>query len=86
MAAPKPRIAKLPITAQGDEGFSIAGLRQKATRFYLKAELGGMTGLIALLIGKQPADTSVCVVQGGAPEFLRSEGPPLLRWPIWKLK
>ena len=86
VAAPKPSIVKLAITAQGDEGFTIAGLRHKATRFVVKVELGGITGMIAPLIGKQPADTNVWVVQGGAPAFLRSEGPLFLGGPVWKLE
>jgi hypothetical protein len=60
--------------------------RHKATRFVVKLELGGITGIIAPMIGKQPANADVWVVQGGAPAFVRSEEPLFLGGPIWKLK
>ena len=51
---PKPRIVQLVFSPQGEEPFSIAGSRRKAMRFTVKIELGGVTGVVAPLIGKQP--------------------------------
>ena len=48
---------------------------RKAVRFNVKVELGGLVGLIAPLLGKQPHDTSVWILGGEAPGFVRSEGP-----------
>ncbi|MGI9072284.1 MAG: hypothetical protein ACR2JB_13445 [Bryobacteraceae bacterium] len=77
---------KLSITPQGEETFSVAGAHHKATRFRVKAELGGIAGMIAPLVGKQPADTDVWVVGGEPPAFVKSEGPRYLGGPIWSIE
>src|SRR6266542_935528 len=48
---PKPRLVKLSIVPRGDDGFSVVGAQYKATLFVVKVELGGITGLIAPLVG-----------------------------------
>jgi hypothetical protein len=42
-AAPKPRLVHLVITPNGEETFSVAGARHKATLFRVKVEIGGIT-------------------------------------------
>jgi hypothetical protein len=85
-ATPKPRLVKLSITPQGEETFSVAGAHHKATRFRVKVEIGGIAGMIAPLVGKQPADTDVWVAGGEAPAFVKSEGPLYLGGPIWSIE
>ncbi len=85
-ATPKPRLVKLSIEPKGEETFSIAGTHHKSTRFRAKIELGGLAGVIAPMIGKQPADVDVWVVGGGAPAFVKSEGPLYLGGPIWRIE
>jgi len=81
--APKPRLVKLSIRPQGEETFSVANARRQAIRFAVKVELGGITGIIAPLVGKQPADTMVWISTGEVPAFVKSEGPLYLGGPIW---
>jgi hypothetical protein len=57
----------------------------KAVRFNVKVELGGLVGLIAPLLGKQPHDTSVWILGGEAPGFVRSEGPMYQGGPPWRI-
>jgi hypothetical protein len=85
-ATPKPRLVKLSIVPQGEETFWVAGAGVKAVRFTIKAELGGITGLIAPLLGKQPADINVWVAGGEAPTFVKLEGPLYLGGPIWRIQ
>jgi hypothetical protein len=85
-ATPKARLIRLSIAPQGEETFLIAGSRRKATRFVVKAELGGITGIIAPLLGKQPEDTLVWLVGGQAPVFVKSEGPLYVGGPIWRIE
>ncbi len=85
-ATPKPRLVKLAITAAGEEPFSIGGSSRKATRYVVKVELGGVAGLLAPLIGEQPPDSSVWVLDGDAPAFLKSEGPLYAGGPIWRIQ
>ncbi|HWR54465.1 MAG TPA: hypothetical protein VN428_25380 [Bryobacteraceae bacterium] len=83
-ATPKPRLVKLSIQRQGDAGFSVAGSPYRATIFVVKVELGGITGIIASLIGKKPADTRVWVVGGGAPAFVKAEQSLYPSGPVWR--
>src|SRR5207253_919886 len=80
-ATPKPRAVKLAIAPRGEETFLVAGSHRKATRFVVKVELGGITGIIAPLLGKKPVDTDVWVAGGEAPAFVKSEGPLYLGAP-----
>jgi hypothetical protein len=85
-ATPKPRLIRLSIAPQGEETFRVAGSRRKATRFVVKTELGGITGIIAPILGKQPEDTLVWIVSGEAPAFVKSEGPLYVGGPIWSIE
>jgi len=85
-ATPKPRLVKLLITPAGNEPFSVGRASYKATRFNVKVEIGGLAGLIAPLLGKQPLDTSVWIVGGDAPGFVRSEGQFYQGGPIWRIE
>jgi hypothetical protein len=91
-ATPKPRLVKLKVTEAGADPFSVAGWARRATHYVLKVEIGGVSGLLAPLVGKQPPDSHVWVLEGGAPAFVRSEAPlfmggPLVRTdlssPVW---
>jgi hypothetical protein len=85
-ATPKPRVVKLSIKPDGEEGFSIVGSHYKAVRFTIKVELGGIAGMIAPMVGKQPVDTHVWVVGGEAPAFVKSEGPLFGTGPVWRIE
>ena len=83
---PKPRIVKLAMSAEGEESFTTGATSRKAKRYLVKVEIGGLTGLVAPLLGKQPADTHVWILDGEAPVFIKSEGPLYLGGPIWRIE
>jgi hypothetical protein len=85
-ATPRPRLVKLVITRAGDESFSAGTASHRAARFNVKIEIGGLAGLIAPLIGKQPHETSVWILGGEAPAFVKSEGPFYQGGPIWRIE
>jgi hypothetical protein len=85
-ATPKPRLVKLAISNAGEEPFATGLIARKATHYVVKVEIGGVSGLIAPLVGKQPPDSHVWILQGDAPAFVKSEGPLFLGGPIWRIE
>jgi hypothetical protein len=85
-ATPKPRVVKLAISPLGDEPFSVAGSSRKAMHYVVKVELGGLTGVVAPLLNKQPPDIHVWILEGEAPAFVKSEGPLYVGGPIWRVE
>ena len=83
---PKPRLVKLAILPQGEEPFTIGSFHHKAMHYVVKVEIGGITGFLARLMGKQPADTHVWVLGGEAPAFVKAEGPLYVGGPIWRIQ
>jgi hypothetical protein len=84
--AEKPRLIHLLVSGDGEDSLTIAGIRHKATNFRIKIELGGVTGLVAPVVGKQPSDIHVWVLGGEAPAFVREEGQFYERGPVWRIE
>ena len=83
-ATPKPRLVKILITPAGEDPLSI-GSPRKATHYVLKIEIGGLAGVVAPLVGKQPEDTHVWILGGEAPAFVRMQGQLYQDGPIWRI-
>jgi hypothetical protein len=86
VATPEPRLVKFVITPAGTASFNAGGGRHKAVRFNVKVELGGLLGLVAPVIGKQPHDMSVWILGGEAPGFVKAEGPMFQGGPLWRIE
>jgi hypothetical protein len=85
-ATPKPRLVKLKIAAAGADSFSTAGTARKATHYVLKVDIGGVAGVVAPLIGKQPPDSHVWILEGEAPAFVKSEAALFMGGPLWRME
>ena len=85
-ATPKPRVVRLVVSPAGEDRFSIGGSPRAATHYVVRIEIGGLTGVLASLLGKKPPDTSVWILHGEAPAFIRSEGPLYFGGPIWTIE
>jgi hypothetical protein len=85
-ATPKPRLVKLAISSTGQESFTTAGAGRKATHYVLKVNIGGIAGLVAPLVGKQPPDSHVWILGGEAPAFVKSEQPLYNEGPVWRIE
>ncbi|MGA2119146.1 MAG: hypothetical protein ABSH56_30890 [Bryobacteraceae bacterium] len=83
VATPKPLVVKLEIAAEGEDSFTIGAMRQKATRYKIHVDIGGVKGVLASVVGKQPPDTRVWIAQGDCPGIVKSEGPSFEGGPIW---
>jgi hypothetical protein len=85
-ATPKPRIVKLSITSVGSETFSVAGLPNKSTVLNIKVEIGGVAGVVAPWVGKQPADMRVWIANGPVRVLVKWEGALYFGGPIWRIE
>ena len=54
--------------------------------YAVKVEIGGVAGLVAPLVGKQPPETHVWILEGEAPAFVKFEGPLYEGGPIWRIE
>jgi hypothetical protein len=68
------RLIRILISPEGEQPFHRAGQTLKATVFRIHPELGGIVGLIATLIGIQPKDVKVWVLEGEQPAVVRIVG------------
>jgi hypothetical protein len=85
-ATPKPRLVKLEISNAGAERFSTGEAGRRATHYVLKVDIGGLSGLLAPLVGKQPPDSHVWILNGEAPAFVKSEQVLYLGGPVWRIE
>lgn len=84
VATPKPRIVKLSLSLQGKEPFTLGGSRREALHYVIKVDIGGVAGLVAPLLGKQPPDAHIWIIGGEVPTFVKSETLSYLSGPIWR--
>jgi hypothetical protein len=82
----KPRLVHISIKPAGELHFTVGGIPRKATDFVLHVELGGIPGVVAPLIGKQPKDFHIYIMQGRMPAFIREEGQFYEGGPVWRVE
>ena len=82
----KPRLIHVSVKPAGEVSFMIGGIKRKAIDFLLHVQLGGITGVVAPLIGKQPSDCHIWILPGASPAFIREEGPLYEGGPIWRIE
>jgi hypothetical protein len=68
------RLMRILISPESEQSFQMAGQNQKAVVFRIHPELGGIIGLIAQLIGIQPKDVLVWVMEGKDPAVVKIVG------------
>lgn len=72
----KGRLIQLSVDVAGEEPFSpVLGVRRRATVFRVHPELGGVAGIVAPLVGKQPKDVFIWILEGEVPGLVRLIGP-----------
>jgi hypothetical protein len=68
------RLIRILISPEGEQPFHTTAQTRKATVFRIHPELGGIVGVIASLIGLQPKDVMVWVLEGEEPAVVRIVG------------
>ena len=86
VATPKPRLVKLKIPAAEQDSFSVGGSGEKANHHVVHIDLGGITGVAAKVVGKQPPPMHVWMAARRVPVFLRIQGSFFEDGPICKIE
>ncbi|MBV8809363.1 MAG: delta-60 repeat domain-containing protein [Acidobacteriaceae bacterium] len=79
----KPRVVKLSATPDGEDTFRVGGAIRDSKKYKIHVEIGGVMGIVAPLIGKQPPDIEMWVTAREVPTFLKMRGPLYENGPIW---
>ena len=79
---PKPRAVGMLLMPSLEEPVMMSETAVHATRFLVKPQLG----LFASLLVADLPDIKVWIAGGGAPAFLKFEGPLYFMGPIWKIE
>lgn len=82
----KPRMVKLAIALESEEPFTVAGRRLKALKWDVKPQLGGLSGIVAPLIGRQPPDLHVWIAEGAVPAIVRVDAALYTGGPVWSIR
>jgi hypothetical protein len=79
----KPRIVALDIKPDGTDKVLIGADGRRADRFNIHTDIGGIAGVVAPIVGKQPPDLKLWMAGGPAPVFVRMDGPFYEQGPVW---
>jgi hypothetical protein len=83
---PEPRLLEMEWSWEGEDEVMLGGRAMKTMRSLVKLKIGGLTGVIASLVGKSPPDLRYWLVAGDVPAFVRFEGAMFLNGPVWRLE
>lgn len=79
----KPRIVTLDIKPDGTDKVLVGVDGRQADRFNLHTDIGGVAGVVAPIVGKQPPDIKFWFLGGAISTFVRMEGPFYEKGPVW---
>jgi hypothetical protein len=82
---PKPRFLKIVATAEGEDPFLVGDEARKATRYFVKFDLGWATGVVAKIAGKDPPNVRYWI-STAAPAFVKFEGAMFVKGPVWRIE
>ena len=83
---PKPRLINMTLSHEGDDAVRVGPATKTARRNLVKLEVGGLTGIVASLMGKEPPDLRYWLVAGDVPAFVRFQGAMYLNGPVWRIE
>jgi hypothetical protein len=82
---PKPYRLNTELRAEGEDKYLVGDVAGTATRYLVKMELRGLTGVVASIMGKDPPDIRYWITNGPGHGFVRLEGPMFLKGPRWRV-
>jgi hypothetical protein len=82
----KPRLLRYAISLLQEGTVTVADRSVKTAEWNVKAELGGVAGVVAPIVGKQPPDMHVWVAEDGLPTILRIDAALYSGGPVWSIQ
>jgi hypothetical protein len=86
VATSSPRIVKLNVFPEAEKTAQVGLLTYKAQHYRIHVEIGGVAGVVAPIVGKQPPDMHAWLIKSEAPTFLEFEGPLESTGTIWRME
>jgi hypothetical protein len=83
---PTPRFLKIVAAAEGEDPFFVGDEIRKATRYFVKFDLGFTTGILAKIMGKDVPNVRYWISSAAAPGFLKFEGAMFVNGPVWRIE
>jgi len=83
---PKPRLLKAELIPAAEDQFFVGDTARTAVRYLVKLEIGGLLGVAASLLGKDPPPLHYWIATGAVPAFVKFEGPFYGGGPLWRVE
>jgi hypothetical protein len=83
---PKPRVLRTDMRPEGEDTYLVGDAARTSARYLVTMEIGGLTGVIASVLGKDPPDLRFWISDGPAPAFLKFEGAMFVKGPRWRIE
>jgi hypothetical protein len=83
---PTPRFLKIVAAAEGEDQFFVGDESRRATRYFVKFDLGFATGIFAKLMGKDVPNVRYWISNATAPGFMKFEGAMFMKGPVWRIE
>jgi hypothetical protein len=83
---PSPRFLKIVASAEGEDQFFVGDEVRKATRYFVKFDLGFATGILAKIMGKDVPNVRYWISSAAAPGFVKFEGAMFMNGPVWRIE
>lgn len=81
----KPRVVKFVIRPDGTDKAFVGSESREVKRYNIHIEIGGIAGALAPLVGKQPPDFKLWIIDGAAPVFAKMVGSLYEKGPVWTM-
>jgi hypothetical protein len=83
---PTPRFLKIVAAAEGEDQFFVGNETRKATRYFVKFDLGFAKGIFAKIMGKDVPNVRYWISSAAAPGFMKFEGAMFMHGPVWRIE
>jgi hypothetical protein len=81
----RPRVVQFSFKPDGEDNVRIGVATRRTSRFKMHVDIGGVAGVVAPIVGKQPADFELWVLDGEVPMLIKMDGALYPKGPIWTM-